>query len=208
MSDGIESGREAFRKTRRQSGRKQPLYRARRPRPITLGLAFGLWMAISFQHPARAANIRNHIEAVRRDAAVVYLGEVDTIELTERLSGRGLDATASVRVLSVARAPDGETPSEATLEYPTWDEEHPPYAGDGQYRLRSGLLVVVFAGSWDGRQIRYLLSGERAELLEDLLARRDALLAMSDDDLEFHEIDEDDRQKQAELYRELASALQ
>ena len=180
----------------------------RERRLATVGLVLAVAGVLSAQDAACAANIRNHIEAVRRSAAVVYLGVVGDIELSERRPVRGLDARAGVRVLFVARSPVDATPPTVTLEYPTWDDTHPPYAGDGQYRLDPGSLVAVFADSWGGRGIRYLLQGDRDQLLEDLLARHERLLEMSGAELKRNEIDEDDRRAQLELYRLLASALE
>lgn len=171
-------------------------------------LAFGALGVLALQDGACAANIRSHIETVRRNASVVYLGVVDDIELSERQPGRRLEARADVRVLFVGRSPAEETPSKVTLDYPTWDDEHAPHDGDGQYRLDPGSIVVVFANSWGGRRVKYLLEGGRDELLKDLESRRRRLIEMSDEDLEFHEIDEGDRQVQVQLYRRLAAYLE
>lgn len=179
-----------------------------RKRTLAVVVLFGVLGVLSSLSTARAANLRNHIEAVRRSAAVVYLGVVGNVELAEQEPRKNLEARAEVRVLFVARSPTGETPAAAILEYPTWDDEHPPYDGDGQYRLRTGSLVVVFTDAWDGEQIRYLLKGSREELLADLESRRDGLAEMSAEELEFHEIDEDGRRVQAELYERIVSHLE
>jgi len=179
-----------------------------RNRTSTVVVLLGVLAALLSLSTARAANIRNHIEAVRRGAAIVYLGAVRNVELSEQEPRNSLEALAEIRVLFVARSPSGETPSAATLEYPTWDDEHPPHDGDGQYRLEPGSLVVVFKDDWGGERLRYLLQGPREELLADLESRRNSLAGMSDEDLEFHEIDEDGRRVQLELYERIVAHLE
>ncbi len=173
-----------------------------------LAAALGLLGALALPMVAGAANLRNHIEAVRRDAAVVYMGVVATVDVSERQRDRRWFAASRVRVSFVARSPAGEAPATDTLEYPTWDDEHPPYAGDGQYRLDPGVFVIAFKDAWDGGRIAYLLRGTPAELLRDLEARRGRLAAMSADGLRLNEIDDQERRVQIELYQRLAAQLE
>lgn len=157
--------------------------------------------------PADAANVRNHIEAVRHGAAVVYLGVVEAVEATERERDGRLLAATRVRVLFVARSPTGEVPAADMLEYPTWDDEHAPYAGDGQYRIDPGAYLALFKNSWDGGEVRYLLQGTAGELLQDLERRQSWLAGLSEEGLRREEIDEEGRRTQLELYRRLAAQL-
>lgn len=155
-----------------------------------------------------AANLKNHIESVRRDAAVVYLGLIEQVKVSERQVDGRLTATARIRIHFVARSPSGQAAGTDTLEYPTWDDDHPPYAGDGQYRLDPGTWLVVFKEAWGDEGIRYLLRGTRAELVRDLTDRRLRLAGMSEDDLRLNEIDEEGRRVQLELYQRLVAHLE
>jgi hypothetical protein len=80
--------------------------------------------------------------------------------------------------------------------------------GGPQYQLRPGAKVVIFANSF-ASQIPpgYLLQGSREELLQRLVALRDALSRMSPDQLKVNEINEEDRRIQLELYEKLCACL-
>src|SRR5947207_4221088 len=146
-----------------------------------------------------AAKMRSFIEAVRRTATVVYVGSVKEVHLLTRTKF-DIKARALVDVLAVVRGP-GMNPREATVEYSSFDDKTPMLEGGPQYQLRPGVKVVVFANSFASTiPPGYLLQGSRAELLQRVVALRDALRQMSTDQLRVHEIDEGDRRIQLELY--------
>lgn len=70
-----------------------------------------------------AANIRSFIEAVRRKAAVVYVGSVKEVRLLER-SKFDIKARAFINILTVVRGPTNSR--EATVDYssPCWMAVH------------------------------------------------------------------------------------
>ena len=153
-----------------------------------------------------AANMRSFIEGVRRKAAVVYVGSVKEVRLVTRTKF-DIKARAVVDVLAVVRGP-GMNPREATIEYSSFDDKTPILAGGPQYQLRSGVKVVVFANSFASPiPPGYLLQGSREELLQRVVALRDALSQMSPDQLRVHEINEEDRHIQLELYEKLCAYL-
>jgi len=153
-----------------------------------------------------AANMRSFIEAVRRKAAVVYVGSVKEVRLLTRTKF-DIKARAVVDILAVVRGP-GMNPREATIEYSSFDDKTPMLEGGPQYQLRPGVKVVVFANSFASPiPPGYLLQGSRDELLQRVVAFRDALRQMSTDQLRVHEIDEGDRRIQLELYEKLYSYL-
>src|SRR4029077_16521595 len=153
-----------------------------------------------------AANMRSFIEAVRRKAAVVYVGSVKEVQLLTRTKF-DIKARAVVNVLGVMRSP-GTNPREATLEYWSFDEKTPILEGGPQYQLKPGVKVVIFANSFASSiPPGYLLQGSREELLERVMALRDALSRMSPDQLKVNEINEDDRRVQLELYEKLSAYL-
>jgi hypothetical protein len=153
-----------------------------------------------------AANMRGFIEAVRRKAAVVYVGSVKEVQLLERTKF-DIKARAVVNVLGVVRSP-GTNPREATLEYSSFDEKTPMLEGGPQYQLKPGVKVVIFATSFASTiPPGYLLQGSREELLERVMALRDALTRMSPDQLKVNEIDQEDRRVQLELYEKLSTYL-
>ena len=155
---------------------------------------------------ATAANMRSFIEAVRRKAPVVYLGEVKEVHVLRRTKF-DLKARAVVSVSAVVRGP-GDKPSEATVEYSSYDEETPMLAGGPQYQLRPGAKVVIFADSFQGTvPPGYLIQGQPAELLQRVEALRDSLNQMSSDQLKVNEINEDDRRVQLALYEKLCGHL-
>jgi hypothetical protein len=116
-------------------------------------------------HPSQvtAANMRSFIEAVRRKAAVVYVGSVREVRL---LSGTKFDikALAVVNVLAVMRSP-GTNPRQATIEYSSYDDKT-PMLETIHSQLRTGVKVAVFANSFASTiPPGYLLQGSREELL-------------------------------------------
>ncbi len=153
-----------------------------------------------------AANMRSFVEAVRRKAAVVYVGSVKEVHLLTRTKF-DIKARAVVNVLGVVRSP-GTNPREATLEYSSFDEKTPMLEGGPQYQLKPGVKVVIFANSFASSiPPGYLLQGSREELLERVIALRDALSRMSPDQLKVNEINEEDRRVQLELYEKLSAYL-
>jgi len=152
-----------------------------------------------------AANMRSFIEAVRRKAAVVYVGSVKEVRLLTRTKF-DIKAQAVIDVLSVVRGAGNARA--ATVEYSSYDDKTPMLEGGPQYQLRPGVKVVVFANSFASTiPPGYLLQGSREELLQRVVALRDALRQMSTDQLRVHEIDEGDRRIQLELYEKLYSYL-
>jgi hypothetical protein len=149
-----------------------------------------------------AANMRSFIEAVRRKAAVVYVGSVKEVQLLTRTKF-DIKARAVVNVLGIVRSP-GTNPREATLEYSSFDEKTPMLEGGPQYQLKPGVKVVIFASSIPPG---YLLQGSREELLDRVMALRDALSRMSPDQLKVNEINQEDRRVQLELYEKLSAYL-
>ena len=153
-----------------------------------------------------AANMRSFIEGVRRKATIVYVGSVKEVHLLTRTKF-DIKARAVVDVLAVVRNP-GNNPREATIEYSSFDDKTPMLEGGPQYQLRPGIKVVVFANSFASSiPPGYLLQGSREELLQRVVALRDALSQMSPDKLKVHEIDDEDRGIQLELYEKLCAYL-
>ena len=153
-----------------------------------------------------AANMRSFVEAVRRKAAVVYVGSVKEVQLLERTKF-DIKARALVNVLAVVRSP-GTNPREATIEYSSFDDKTPMLEGGPQYQLSPGVKLVVFANSFASTiPPGYLLLGSREELLERVMALRDALSRMSPDQLKVNEINEEDRRVELELYEKLSAYL-
>jgi hypothetical protein len=153
-----------------------------------------------------AANMRSFIEAVRRKAAVVYVGSVKEVQLLTRTKF-DIKARTVVDVLTVVRSP-GTNPREATIEYSSFDEKTSMLEGGPQYQVKPGVKVVIFANSFASSiPPGYLLQGSREELLERVMALRDALSRMSPDQLKVNEINEEDRRVQLELYEKLSAYL-
>src|SRR5256885_9727174 len=153
-----------------------------------------------------AANMRSFIESVRRKALVVYVGSVREVRVLQRTKF-DIKAKAVVDIKSVMRTP-GPNPSQATIEYSSFDEKTPMLEGGPQYQLRPGVSVIVFANAFDASiPPGYLLQGSRQELLQRIEALRDALGKMSPDQLKVHEITEDDRRVQMSLYEKLSASL-
>ena len=153
-----------------------------------------------------AANMRSFVEVVRRKAAVVYVGSVKEVQLITRTKF-DIKVRALVDVSAVVRSP-GTNPHEATLEYSSFDEKTPMLEGGPQYQLKPGVKVVIFANSFASSiPPGYLLQGSREELLERVMALRDALSRMSPDQLKVNEINEEDRRVQLEMYEKLAAYL-
>jgi hypothetical protein len=154
---------------------------------------------------ASAANMRSFIEAVRRKAAVVYVGSVKDVQLLTRTKF-DIKARALVDVLAVARGPGNRR--EATLEYSSYDDKTSMLEGGPQYQLRPSVKVVVFANSFASTiPPGYLLQGTREELLQRVVTLRDSLSKMSADQLKVNEINEEDRRIQLELYEKLSAYL-
>lgn len=172
-------------------------------------VSFALVLLFAFPLVVRdltAANMRSFIEGVRRNAAVVYVGQVKEVRLLERTKF-DLKAKAVVSVSAVIRGSETK-PGEATIEYSSYDDQTPMLAGGPQYQLRPGTKVVIFAGSFASHlPPGYLVQGDRAELLQRVEALRDALARMSSDQLKVQEINEEDRQVQLALYEKLRSSL-
>ena len=152
------------------------------------------------------ANMRSFIESVRRKAAVVYVGSVKDVRVLQRTKF-DIKAKAVVDVKAVMRTP-GSNPQQATIEYSSYDDKTPMLAGGPQYRLQSGISVIVFADSFDARiPPGYLVQGSRQELLQRIETLRDSLSKMSTDQLKVNEITEDDRRIQMTLYEKLSASL-
>jgi hypothetical protein len=153
-----------------------------------------------------AANMRSFIESVRRKAPVVYVGSVKKVDLLERTKF-DIKVRAVVDVLSVMRGP-GTNPRDATIEYSSYDDKTPMLAGGPQYQLNPGAKLVVFANSFAANiPPGYLIQGSRNELLQRVEALRDALSHMSADQLKVHEINEEDRRVQLDMYDKLFAYL-
>src|SRR6266705_400655 len=84
-----------------------------------------------------AANMRSFIEGVRRKATVVYVGSIKEVRLLTRTKF-DIKARALVDVLSVMRSP-GTNPSQATIEYSSYEDKTPMLEGGPQYQLRPGV---------------------------------------------------------------------
>jgi hypothetical protein len=153
-----------------------------------------------------AANMRSFIEGVRRKATVVYVGSVKQVQVLKRTKF-DIKARAVVDVLSVVRGAVTK-PSEATIEYSSYDDKTPMLEGGPQYQLRPGVQVVIFANSYASTiPPGYLLQGSREELLQRVTALRDSLRQMSPDQLKVNEISEADRRIQLELYEKVSADL-
>ena len=153
-----------------------------------------------------AANMRSFIEAVRRKASVVYVGSVKEVHLLTRTKF-DIKARAVVSVSAVARGPVTKPP-EAVVEYSSYDDKTPIFAGGPQYQLRPGITVVIFADSFKSTvPPGYLLQGSREELLQRIETIRDSLSQMSPDQLKLQEINEEDRHIQLALYEKLRTYL-
>jgi hypothetical protein len=150
--------------------------------------------------------MRSFIEAVRRKAAVVYVGSVKEVRFLERTKF-DIKARAVVTVSAIARSPGGRA-TEAMLDYSSYDDKTPMLAGGPQFQLRAGVMVIVFTESFRSNiPPGYLLHGSREELLERVKALRENLKQMSAADLKRNEIDEEDRQAQLALYEKLGGHL-
>jgi len=159
------------------------------------------------QHRLWAANIRDHIEAVRRKAPVAYVGVVREVNELSR-SKLAIRARATIRVLNVPRAPAGRNPAEAALEYSSYDDRTPPLEGGPQYRLERGTMVLVFTDSFNSAAPPgYVLQGAEADLLRQVDVLRQRTAQLSDAQLKFNEITEADRQVQVELYDKVSAFL-
>ena len=118
--------------------------------------------------------MRNFIESVRRKALVVYVGSVKEVRSLKRTKF-DINAKAVVAINAVMRTP-GTSPSQATIEYSSFDEKTPMLEGGPQYQLRPGATVIIFANSFEASiPPGYLLQGSREELLQRIEALRDAL---------------------------------
>ena len=152
------------------------------------------------------ANMRSFIESVRRKAPVVYVGSVKEVRLLQRTKF-DIKAKAIVDIKAIMRTPGGNF-HQAILEYSSFDEKTPMLEGCPQYQLRLGVLVIVFANSFETNiPPGYLVQGSRQELLQRVEALHDALSKMSPDQLKVNEITEDDRRVQNSLYEKLFAYL-
>ena len=169
-------------------------------------LALGCLFILTDTSQMMAANIRSFIEAVRRKAPVVYVGSVREVQLLTRTKF-DIKARAVVSVSAVARGPCPK-PSEATVEYSSYDDKTPMLAGGPQYQLQLGERLVIFADSFKSTiPPGYLLQGKREELLQRVEALCDNLSQMSADQLKVNEINEEDRRIQLALYEKLCIYL-
>ena len=169
-------------------------------------LVLGCLFILTDTSQVMAANIRSFIEAVRRKAAVVYVGSVREVHLLTRTKF-DIKARAVVSVSAVARGP-ATKPSQAIVEYSSFDDKTPMLAGGPQYQLQRGEMVVIFANSFESTiPPGYLLQGKREELLQRVKALRDNLSQMSPDQLKLNEINEEDRHIQLALYEKLGVYL-
>src|SRR5207244_12292279 len=149
-------------------------------------LALGCLFILTDTSQMMAANIRSFIEAVRRKAPVVYVGSVREVQLLTRTKF-DIKARAVVSVSAVARGPRPK-PSEATVEYSSYDDKTPMLAGGPQYQLQPGEKVVIFADSFRSTvPPGYLLQGKREQLLQRLETLRDRLTQISSDQLKFQQ---------------------
>jgi len=152
------------------------------------------------------ANMRDFIESVRRKALVVYVGSVKEVRFLQRTKF-DIKARAVVAVNAVMRAP-GPGPSQATIEYSSFDEKTPMLEGGLQYQLLPGATVIIFASSFETSiPPGYLLQGSREELMQRIEALRDAIRKMSADQLQVNEITGQDRNVQLNLYDKLTAYL-
>jgi hypothetical protein len=152
------------------------------------------------------ANMRSFIESVRRKAPVVYVGSVKEVRALQRTKF-DIKAKAVVDVKAVMRTP-GSNPRQATIEYSSYDQKTPMLEGGPQYQLKSGVMALVFANSFDARiPPGYLLQGSHQELLHRVEALRKSLSKMSADQLKVNEITEEDRRVQMSLYDQLFAYL-
>jgi hypothetical protein len=150
-----------------------------------------------------AANMRSFIESVRRKAPVVYVGSVKEVRLLQRTKF-DIKAKAVVDVKAVMRTP-GSNLRQATFEYSSYDEKTPMLEGGPQYQLKPGVMVLIFANSFDARMPPgYLLQGSHQELLQRVEALRESLSKMSAEQLKVNEITEEDRRVQMSLYNKLS----
>ncbi|HJY54193.1 MAG TPA: hypothetical protein VKD89_09225 [Candidatus Udaeobacter sp.] len=153
-----------------------------------------------------AANMRSFIESVRRKAPVVYIGSVKEVQLLQRTKF-DIKAKTVVDVKAVMRTP-GSNPHQATIEYSSYDGKTPMLEGGPQYQLKSGVMVLIFANSFDARiPPGYLLQGSHQELLQRVEALRESLGKMSADQLKVNQITEEDRRVQMSLYDKLSVYL-
>lgn len=153
-----------------------------------------------------AANMRSFVETVRRKAPVVYVGSVKDVRLLQRTKF-DIKAKAVVDVMTVMRTP-GSNSREATIEYSSFDEKTPMLAGGPQYQLQPGVIVIIFANSFEANvPPGYLMQGTRFELLQRVEALRNSLAKMSPDQLKVNEITEEDRRVQMSLYEKLLGYL-
>ena len=153
-----------------------------------------------------AANMRSFIESVRRKAPVIYVVSVKEVRLLQRTKF-DIKAEAVVDVKAVMRTP-GSNPRQATIEYSSYDQKTPMLEGGPQYQLKSGVMALVFANSFDARiPPGYLLQGSHQELVQRVEALRESLSKMSADQLKVNEITEEDRRVQMSLYDKLSVYL-
>jgi hypothetical protein len=175
-------------------------------RRFKTGARFLAGLLISAAVATHGANMRSFIEAVRRKAAVVYVGTVKEVRFLERTKF-DIKAQALITVSAIARGP-ATGPAEAIVEYSSYDNEIPMLAGGPQYQLRPGTMVVIFTDSFRSHvPPGYLLHGSRAELLERVTALGNSLKQMPADELKRNEIEEVDRQVQLALYEKLRGLL-
>src|SRR5215471_6940312 len=141
---------------------------------FALGLCSDLCRCCGFVSP----NMRSFVEFVRRQAPVVYVGSVKEVRVLQRTKFN-IKAKAVVDVKEETRTP-GRDSQQATIEYSSYDEKTPLLEGGPQYQLRTGVMVLIFANSFDAPiPPGYLLQGSHQELLQRVEALRESLSKMS-----------------------------
>ncbi len=104
---------------------------------VTQGAILTCLLILTITGQVMAANMRSFIEAVRRKAPVVYVGSVKEVRSLERTKF-DIKARAIVSVSAVARAP-GTKPSQAIVEYSSYDDKTPMLAGGPTINCGLGL---------------------------------------------------------------------
>lgn len=156
-------------------------------------------------HSAEAANIMNYVESVRAHAAIVYVGTASKVEILGRTSS-GISARAIVNVQTVSR---GQMPAtgKASLRYSSYDDQTPANDGGLQYKIQDNATVLVFTDSFDEGSPSALWQGTPAEIMKVIESLAAGVEKMSDDDLNFEGISQEERMSQRALYRSLLTTL-
>ena len=172
---------------------------------VGCSIALGAPAIIAYRDVATAANILNYVESIRRKSPVVYVGTVTQVRVLERTPS-SLQARAVVRVLAVARGQDPASGT-ASLRYSTYDDQTPANDGGLQYQIKNNATLLVFADSFDDGSPLSLWQGTPTEILTRIESLADNVDKMSDDDLAFEGISQEDRVTQLALYSSLLATL-